>query len=168
MAGLWNDCPRCQEHLAAGDVVIASIAVDHTQAVWARARSLAFLSLWFSADDMLLEKWHEPELLVDLAAPEIVDWQSWVVLRPRMSERTRSFLRYVFHQASRNTRLHRCFFQEFIGHVLTVEHPAIPICDCPGAALQIWKDQPDKLDSVALVSGSVTAQATPRERSVMQ
>ena len=37
--------------------------------------SLAFLSLWFSsADDMLLEKWHEPELLVDLAAPEIVDW----------------------------------------------------------------------------------------------
>jgi hypothetical protein len=63
---------------------------------------------------MLLEKWHEPELLVDLAAPEIVDWQSWVVPRPGMSERTRSFVRYVFHQASRNTRLHRCFFQEFI------------------------------------------------------
>jgi hypothetical protein len=116
VSGTTAHTVKSQEHLAAGDVVIASIAVDHTQAVCARTHSLAFLS--FSADDMLLEKWHEPELLVDLAAPEIVDWQSWVVLRPRMSERKRS-------------------------HVPTVEHPAIPICDCPGAALQIWKDQPD-------------------------
>src|ERR1700730_17631147 len=74
--------------------------------------SLAFLSLWFSVDDMLFEKWHEPELLVDLAAPEIVDWQSCVVPRPRLSEHARSFVRYVFHQASRNTRLHRSFSQE--------------------------------------------------------
>ena len=73
MAGLRNDCPHYQEHLAAGDVVFA-IAVDHTQAAWSRTHSLAFLSLWFSADDMFLEKWHEPELLVDLAASEIVDW----------------------------------------------------------------------------------------------
>jgi len=32
MAGRRNDRPHCQEHLAAGDVVFASIAVDHTQA----------------------------------------------------------------------------------------------------------------------------------------
>jgi len=31
MASLRNDCPHCQEHLAAGDVVFA-IVVDHTQA----------------------------------------------------------------------------------------------------------------------------------------
>src|ERR1700730_12773259 len=83
--------------------------------------SLAFLSLCFSADDMLLEKWYEPELLVDLAAPENLDWQSWFVLRPRIRGRARSVMRHVFHQASRNTRLHRCFFQEFIvqaGYIL--------------------------------------------------
>jgi hypothetical protein len=27
----------------------------------------------------------------------------------------------------------------------TVEHPAIRICDCPGAALQTWRDLPNKL-----------------------
>jgi hypothetical protein len=72
MAGLRNDCPHCQEHLAAGDVVFA-IVVDHRKPTGLGTHSLAFLSLWFSADDMLLEKWHELELLVDLAAPEIVD-----------------------------------------------------------------------------------------------
>src|SRR5258708_23087397 len=121
MAGRRNDCPHCQEHLAASDVAFASIAVTIRKPVRLGTHSLAFLSLWFSADDMLLEKWHEPELLADLAAPEIVDWQSWVVLRPRVSERARSFVRYVFHQASRNTRLRRCFFQEFIvqaGYIL--------------------------------------------------
>lgn len=58
---------------------------------------LAFLSIWFSADRMLMEKRHEPEWLVDLAAPKIVDWQSCLVLRPPRSERARGFVRYVFH-----------------------------------------------------------------------
>ena len=74
MAGRRNDCPHCQEHLAASDVAFASIAVTIRKPVRLGTHSLAFLSLWFSADDMLLEKWHEPELLVDLAASEIVDW----------------------------------------------------------------------------------------------
>ena len=80
MAGLRNDRPHCQEHLPAGDVVIASIAVDHTQAAWARTHSPAFLSLWFSPDDMLLEKWHEPELLVDRQES---DWSGAALRLPR-------------------------------------------------------------------------------------
>jgi hypothetical protein len=39
------------------------------------ARLLAFLSLWLHGGEMSLKKRRNLELLVDLAAPEIVDWQ---------------------------------------------------------------------------------------------
>jgi hypothetical protein len=73
----------------------------HESGKLARTKELSFglasLSIWFSADGMLIEKRHEPELLVDLLAPKIVDWQSCLVLRPPRSERARGFVRYVFH-----------------------------------------------------------------------
>jgi len=61
---------------------------------------------------MLLEKGHKLELLVDLAAANIVDRQSFLLLRPRSNEGTRRFVRYVLREAARNTGLHRCLFLE--------------------------------------------------------
>jgi hypothetical protein len=39
---------------------------------------------------MFLEKRHNPELLINPVAAEIIDWQSRLVFRPRLNERTLS------------------------------------------------------------------------------